>query len=277
MSATSLAPAFKPAAALPAAVPRRVWLPPSLVRFAVGLVLPVALLVLWQVAAARGWLPPQILPSPAEVWAAGADLWRTGQLGSDVAISLQRVAEGFAVGALAGLTLGTAMGVSRTLEDYVRPLFVAVAQIPSLGWIPLLMMIFGIGEVLKVAVIAKAAFVPMTMNTFAGVRGIPRGYTEVADALRFTAWQRLRFLLLPAAVPPVFTGVRYGLSHAWMALVAVELLASSEGIGYLLVYGRQMFWLDTVVMAMVVIGVIGFVLDFVLGRLERRMQRWRVG
>ena len=203
-------------------------------------------------------------------------MWASGDLQGHIAISLLRVIEGFAVGAVLGLALGVAMGLSPVVDDYTRPLFTAVAQIPSLGWIPFLMMIFGIGETLKIVVIAKAAFVPMTLNTAAGIRGIPRGYAEVADALRFTRWQRLRLLVLPGAIAPIFTGIRYGLTHAWLALVAVELLASSEGLGYLLVYGRQMFWLDTVIMAMIVIGLIGFVLDKGLERLEIRMQRWRV-
>ena len=247
-----------------------------LFRLLVGLVLPLGLLALWQFASARTWLPPQILPSPAEVWASFADLSRTGELRGHIAISLLRVVEGFAAGAAAGLVLGIAMGLSRTVDDYVHPLFTAVAQIPSLGWIPFLMMIFGIGETLKIIVIAKAAFVPMVLNTARGIRATPRGYIEVADALRLTQWQRLRLLVLPGAVPPIFTGIRYGLTHAWLALVAVELLASSEGLGYLLVYGRQMFWLDTVMVAMAVIGLIGFVLDKGFEVLERRIQRWQV-
>ncbi len=247
-----------------------------LFRLLAGLALPLGLLALWQFASARTWLPPQILPSPAEVWASFADLSRTGELRAHVAISLLRVAEGFAAGAAAGLVLGIAMGLSRTVDDYVHPLFTAVAQIPSLGWIPFLMMIFGIGETLKIVVIAKAAFVPMVLNTARGIRATPRGYMEVADALRLTRRQRLRLLVLPGAVPPIFTGIRYGLTHAWLALVAVELLASSEGLGYLLVYGRQMFWLDTVMVAMAVIGLIGFVLDKGFEVLERRMQRWQV-
>ena len=242
----------------------------------VGLLLPLAVLTLWQAASARSWLPPQILPSPADVWQNGVDLWRSGDLASHVAISLLRVVEGFAVGAVVGLVIGVGMGVSRRAEDYIRPLFVAIAQVPSLGWIPFLMLLVGIGEPLKIIIIAKAACVPIAMNTHAGIRNIPPGYQEVARALRLTRLQTLRKLHLPAAVPVVFTGIRYGLTHAWMALVAVELLASSEGLGYLLVWGRQMFWYDTVVLAMVLIGMVGFALDKSLALVERRLQRWRV-
>jgi sulfonate transport system permease protein len=245
--------------------------PPGLV-----FLLPAALLLIWYVAAAKSWLPPQILPGPGEVWTAGAELFRSGELQTHVGISLLRVVEGFAAGAGLGLVVGTAMGLSPTVEDYVRPLFIALAQIPSLGWIPFLMMIFGIGETLKIIVIAKAAFVPVTLNSFSGLRNTPRDLIEVGRALRFSRWQMLRRVMLPASVAPIFTGIRYGLTHAWLALVAVELLASSEGLGYLLVYGRQMFWLDTVIMAMALIGVIGFLLDTVLERIGRRLQRWKL-
>ena len=98
----------------------------------------------------------------------------------------------------------------------------------------------------------------------------------MARAFRFNRRQLLRKVVLPAAVPPIFAGVRYGLTQSWLALVAVELLASSEGLGYLLVWGRQMFWLDTVIVAMVVIGIVGFVMDRTLRAVETRLQRWRV-
>ena len=94
--------------------------------------------------------------------------------------------------------------------------------------------------------------------------------------LRFTALQRLRLVILPAAVAPVFTGIRYGLTKAWTALVAVELLAAAQGLGFLLVWSRQMFWLDMMLFAMIVIGLVGFLMDYGLARVESRLQRWRL-
>ncbi len=242
----------------------------------VALVVPAALLLLWTISAALGWLPPQVLPSPADVGQGMLEMWRSGELVRHASISLLRVIYGFSAGAAAGLALGIAMGLSRRVEDYVKPLFTAFAQVPTLGWIPFLMLLVGIGEGLKILVIAKAAFVPMVLNTHAGIRSIPSGYFEIAAVFRFNRLQMLRHLVLPAAVPPIFTGVRYGLTHAWLALVAVELLASSEGLGYLLVWGRQMFWLDTVMIAMIAIGIVGFALDRATAGVERPLQRWRI-
>lgn len=243
---------------------------------AVALLFPAFLLVLWSLAARLGWLPPQILPAPDEVGSALLDLARSGDLFRDTGISLLRVVEGFAAGCALGLLLGIAMGLSPTVEDYVRPLFTAFAQVPTLGWIPLLMLLVGIGEGLKILVIAKAAFVPVTLNTLAGIRAVPSHYTEVGAVFRFNRWQMLSRVVLPASVPPIFTGLRYGLTHAWNALVAVELLASAEGLGYLLVWGRQMFWLDTMMGAMAMIGIIGFLFDRIMATLESRLQRWRL-
>ncbi|HYQ38651.1 MAG TPA: ABC transporter permease subunit, partial [Pseudomonas sp.] len=146
---------------------------------------------------------------------------------------------------------------------------------PVLGWIPLLMMLVGIDETLKYLVIAKAVLVPMTINTFAGLRNIPQSYLEVARVYRFNLAQRLRRVILPAALPSIFTGVRFALTKGWIALVTVELLASSEGIGYLMVDGRQMFQLDLVIVAMLVIGLVGLLLDKGLALIETRLQRWQ--
>jgi sulfonate transport system permease protein len=257
-----------------AAIRAPAW--PSVPAAVIALLFPLALLALWSASARFGWLPPQVLPSPGEVWGALLDLARNGDLARNTGISLLRVVEGFAAGSLLGLLFGIAMGLSPKTEDYVKPLFTAFAQVPTLGWIPFLMLLVGIGEPLKVLVIAKAAFVPVALNTLAGIRAVPPIYAEVGALFRFSRWQLLQKVVLPAAVPPIFTGLRYGLTHAWNALVAVELLASAEGLGYLLVWGRQMFWLDTMMGAMLIIGIVGFALDRTMATLEARLQRWRL-
>jgi sulfonate transport system permease protein len=243
---------------------------------AVSMILPLALLLLWSFGSARGWLPEQILPPPVYVWQNFVEMIGNGDLAKNASISTTRVFIGFVAGAGLGLALGIAMGLSEVVDDYVRPLFTAIAQVPTIGWIPLLMLFLGIGETLKIVIIAKAAFIPMVLNTAAGIRNIPASYGEVARVFRFTNTQLLRRLILPAAVPPVFTGIRYSLTKAWTALVAVELLASSEGLGYLLVWGRQMFWLDTMIVAMILIGIIGYVMDAALAAVEMRLQAWRI-
>ena len=169
-------------------------------------------------------------------------------------------------GLAGGLLLGVAMGLSPVFKDYVYPLFKAFSQVPVLGWLPLLMLLVGIDEALKIILISKAALVPIALNTYKGIENVPARYVEVARVLKFSRWQLLTRVIFPAALPPIWNGVRYGFTHAWLALVVVELLASSEGLGYMIVFGRQLFQLDVVTAAVVVVGAVGYVLDCVLAR-----------
>jgi len=236
---------------------------------------PALLLFTWWLASQRGWVASQILPAPRVVLATLLEQVRSGDLFVHVGISLGRVAGGFALGAVVGLALGAAMGLSRGVEAYVQPLFKAVSQVPALGWLPLAMMLLGIGESLKIVLIAQASSIPIAMNTLKGIRAVPREYVEVARSFEFSRRQLLRKVVLPAAVPSIFVGIRYGLTQAWLSLVTVELLASSEGLGFLIVWGRQLFQLDLVLAAILVVGVVGLLLDQALARVEARLLRWR--
>ena len=187
-------------------------------------------------SAQHGWLPEQILPPPQDVARMLAEWWHSGELLDHLRISLQRVLGGFALGTGLGLSLGLLMGLSPLAKDYLAPSFKAFAQVPVLGWLPFLMLLVGIDEALKWLLIAKAAMVPVTLNTLAGVENVPPRYLEVARVLRLGTWQTLSRVVLPAAFAPIWTGVRHGLTHAWLALVVVELLASSEGLGYMIVF-----------------------------------------
>lgn len=263
-------------AALPAVRrPRLRWNHDALRRFALSWPFPLAVLLLWSLAARYEWLPPQILPPPSMVAATFIDLMASGELPDNLWISLWRVLAGFAAGAAGGLALGVLMGLSPTAKDYLYPTFRAIAQVPSIGWLPLLMMLVGIGEALKIILIAKAAFVPVALNTYKGLENVSTRFIEVARVYRFTRWQLLTKVVWPAAFPQVWNGIRYGLTHAWLALVAVELLASSEGLGFMIVYGRQLYQLDVVLAAVVVVGAVGFALDKVLALVENHLLRWR--
>ena len=236
---------------------------------------PLALLLLWQLSAQYAWVPEQVLPPPGVVYDSFAVLLVSGELWDHLQVSLVRVFSGFGIGLAGGLLLGGAMGLSPTLRDYLFPVFKAFSQVPTIGWLPLLMLLVGIDEGLKFLLIAKAALVPVTINTCQGIQGVPNRYIEVAKVYGFTRWQLLSKVVFPAATAPIWNGVRYGLTHAWLALVVVELLASSEGIGYLIVYGRQLFQLDLVLAAVVAVCIVGFLLDKLLARSEAWLLRWR--
>lgn len=261
--------------------PVRRWLraklsPIALGPVAFGLSLPLALLIAWQLSALYGWLPDQILPAPSVVLQTLHDGIADGSLWSDTSISLLRVLRGFAVGGAIGLALGGAMALSRRLHDYLNPLFLAVSQVPILGWVPLMILLVGIDEGLKTILVALSVFIPVTLGTYQGIRDVPPAYREVGRVFTFNRRQTLTTIILPAAVPAIFTGLREGLSNGWQTLVAVELLASTEGLGYQMAYGRQLFQLEVVIAAMLVIGLIGYGSDAVLGRIETHLQRWKV-
>jgi sulfonate transport system permease protein len=247
----------------------------SLPKRSLGLILPALIVAAWYVCAARGWVAPQILPPPARVWQTFLEQIGSGDLFANLAISLLRVAGGFAIGSLLGAVLGVAMGLSQRAEQYLHPTFKAVSQVPVLGWLPLAMMLLGIGESLKVAIIAQASLVPVALNVLQGIRSVPRNFVEVARVFEFSRWQLLRRVIFPASVPALFVGLRGGLTQAWLSLVTVELLASSEGLGFMIVWGRQLFQLDLVLTAIITVGIVGLVLDKGLERIEASLLRWR--
>ncbi|WP_338768873.1 ABC transporter permease [Massilia sp. METH4] len=267
-------PTVTPAANASAAEPGRHAFAPAF-NVAAGLILPLLLLGLWQYAVDQRWLAEQILPAPALVWQSLVELWDNGDLTSNLAISLSRLGWSLAIGGGAGFLLGIAMGISNTVKAYVYPSFQLVSQFPVIGWVPLLIIFAGIGEALKIAAISIAVVVPVAVNTYQGIRNIPRALLEVAAVHRFTFWQKVRRLVLPAASAGIFQGLRQGVMQAWLSLVFVELLASSEGIGYLMVWGRQLLQLDIVVVGMIVIGAVGIVLDRLLAWGEARLQGWQ--
>jgi sulfonate transport system permease protein len=240
------------------------------IRFAA---VPVLLLLLWQLSASLKLVPLLILPSPLQVWQAFLAASTGGTLAVSLEVSLRRLAAGYALGVVLGLPLGLLFALSAIGRKLIAPSFWFIVRVPLLAWIPFLMVLFGIGEALKLVLIAKAVMVPVTINTERAIRGIPAGWRELGRLYRLSPWLTLRRILFPATILPVFTGLRLGLVQAWAVLVAVELLASSNGIGFQLSMARQLFQLDTMLALMAVVGLIGFVLDRGLGLAERQLSR----
>lgn len=243
-------------------------------RLALGLVFPLALLWLWQVASERVWLPPQLLPEPAFVWETLVDMVGSGELLTHLLASLKRVAWSLLIGGGIGLALGFAMGLSGSARAYLSPCFSLFSQFPVIAWSPLMIVFFGIDEALKVSTITVAVVVPFAVATDKGIANVPAKLMEVGRVYRYSFRQTLLRIALPAALPAVLGGVRQGAMQAWLALVFVELLASSEGLGYLLAYARNLMQLDVVMVCMAAIGAVGLVFDLALGLLERRFARW---
>lgn len=239
------------------------------VKLMCGAALPALVLCIWHIAALQQWLPEQILPSPQLVWSTTAELWQSGDLQSNFAISAQRILWSVLLGGSAGLGLGIWFALSESAQRYVLPSIQLLAQFPIIGWIPLLMIFLGIDEALKITAISLAVVPPVMIAVFKGIQQVPERWLEVARVYQFSPWQSFSKVILPASLPAAISGLRQGIMQAWLALVFVELLASSEGIGFLMVWGRQLMQMDIVYMGIILVGLTGFILDSVLALAER--------
>ncbi|MGC3944561.1 MAG: ABC transporter permease [Chryseolinea sp.] len=240
-----------------------------------GCVLPGLLFALWWTAAERHWIAEQILPPPAFVWESLKDVLQSGELLGHVKVSALRVAWSLLIGGGIGLVLGFGMALSRTLKAYVFPTFDVLAQLPVLGWIPLLIIFVGIEEPLKVTAVSIAVIVPVALSTLSGIANIPKALLEVGRVYQFGTWQTITRIVLPAAAPSLFTGLRQGVMQAWLSVIFVELLSSSEGLGFLMAYSRSLMQIDMVIVAMLAIGVVGILIELGLRLIESRLQGWR--
>ena len=241
-----------------------------------GWVLPLVLLALWWAAFRFGWSSSPVLVSIGSVWHRAVEQTLSGELWIGLSASLRRDLIGFAIGASAGLVVGAALGLSRLFENLVGPSFHTLKQFSLFAWIPLLSVWFGLGDAAKIAFLSLAAFFPVVLNTFEGIRSVPGELMEVARVLRFNRWQWLRKVVLPSAAPSIFAGIHLGLIYAWLATLGAEyLLVSGKGIGNTMIDGREHFWMDLVIFGVIVVGLVGFALNWIATQIERRLLAWR--
>ncbi|MCI8212333.1 ABC transporter permease [Pseudomonas sp. S25] len=239
-----------------------------------GLVLPLLIIVFLEIIVRIGWLPSYQMPAPSEIALTLGDL-ADGPLWKHISASLLRVLIGFAIGTSLALIFAAWVGLSREAEAYLEPTFAGLRSIPSLAWVPLLLLWLGIDETSKIVLIAIGAFFPVYLNGVAAIRNIDRKLVEVGQMYGFSRGRLTRRILLPAALPGLFTGLRSGMSLAWMFLVAAELIAATKGLGYLLSDGRETSRPDIVLAAIIVLAVFGKISDGVLAGLEKRFLAWR--
>ena len=254
----------------PAGVRSRNW-----ARLPLGLIIPAALLAAWQLASTSGMFTMVQLPAPAMVLSAAGELVERGELGTHIAISTQRVLIGFLVGAVLGLVLGATVGLSKLADALLAPTIGALRAVPSLAWVPLLILWMKIGEDSKVTLIIIGAFFPVFTTVSLALRHVDRNLVEAARAFGLKGVRLLTTVQLPAVVPAVFSGLRLALAQAWLFLVAAELIASSMGLGFLLIDSQNNGRTDRLLLAIVMLAVIGKITDALLGLAEKwAVKRW---
>jgi sulfonate transport system permease protein len=242
----------------------------------VGLIVPVLLLVSWQLATAvTGYFSPSQLPPPGDVVSALGGLLRHGELWTHLLASGSRVLVGYLAGATAALTLGSLIGLSVVVRRLLAPTVAAFRTVPSLAWVPLLLLWFGIDETPKILMVAIGAFFPIYTTTASALSHIDPQLLEVGRAYGRHGSSLLTTVMLPAAAPELVNGLRLGLANAWLFVVAAELIASSKGLGFLLIDSQNTGRTDVMLLAIVLLAGLGKLSDAALGALETRIVRRR--
>lgn len=253
----------------------RIFLAP--VRHWKAWVLPTIIVVVWAQLAARGVLPSYILPSPSAVVEELHYLWQTGELSQHIHVTLLRVATGFVAGALAATLCGALAGYSTLFRDFVDPTLQAIKAIPSLGWVPLFILWFGIFETSKIALIAVGVFFPVYLNLMNAVRDADRKLFEVAKVYRLSTWHTITRVLLPGTLPAYLTGLRSGLALGWMFVIAAELMGASQGLGFLMLDGQMTGNPAAIIGALLLFALLGKASDLLLTVLSARALSWQDG
>lgn len=240
-----------------------------------GLVLPLLIIVVWQIFSSSGVVSATVLPSPIQIVETFCGLVVSGLLLGHLQISIYRAVVGFLLGASIALVLGFIVGFSKRSESYLDPTMQMLRTIPSLAVTPLFILWFGFDELSKILLIAFASFFPVYVNTYNGIRSVDSKLFEVAQVLEFSKWQQLTKLILPSALSHILVGIRLSLGIAWLSLVVAELMGSSAGVGYMIMDARQFSQTDKVFVGIIIFGVVGKLTDSLVRILEQKLLKWR--
>lgn len=240
-----------------------------------GLILPIVLLVGWEILAQIGLVPSNLLPAPTAVIVTIWELTISGELFNHISITLYRVALGFVIGGTVATVLGSLTGYSPLLYQLLDPLLQALRSIPSLAWVPLFILWMGIYETSKVTLIGVGVFFPVYLNLMSGVQGVDRKLVEVGKVYRLNPLQLIRRVFLPATMPAYIVGLRSGLGLGWMFVVAAEIMGASQGLGFLLVDGQTTGRPEIVIASILLFAILGKLTDSAIASVGKRLLHWQ--
>jgi sulfonate transport system permease protein len=245
------------------------------VTLGVRFVIPLLLLMIWQLTASSGLLSPSVLPGPLPILESYRELWQTGDLQAALPISLQRAGLGLLIGGVAGLVLGVAAGLWVVAERIYDAPLQMLRTVPFIAMVPLFVVWFGIGEESKVALIVGASIFPVYLNTYHGIRAIDRRLLEVGHTFGLSRREEIRLVVVPLAMPGILVGWRYAAGAALLGLVAAEQINSTSGIGYILNTANQFQRTDIIIAGILVYAALGIGVDLVMRLLEHALLPWR--
>jgi ABC-type nitrate/sulfonate/bicarbonate transport system permease component len=236
---------------------------------------PLGLLLAWELAARTAMIDVRFFPAPSAIIAKLMEMAATGELTENVLISLQRIVLGFLLGGVPAIVIGIAMGIWRPIRAIVDPLIVATYPIPKSSLLPLILLIFGLGEMSKVMMVAIGVFYPMAINATAGVLQINQIYLDVGKSFKASPWDTFRTIALPGALPFIMTGVKLGAGLALILIAIAEMVGAKSGIGYMIWSAWETFAVAKMYVGLFVIALIGFAISLMLNEIERWLIRWK--
>jgi NitT/TauT family transport system permease protein/sulfonate transport system permease protein len=235
---------------------------------------PVIFIGLWQIASSQGWLDARFFPPPSKVWTTGVSMVKSGVLWDNLYISLRRVLLGFLLGVVGGVIAGLCMGLSRTIRAALDPILTAFYMVPKLALLPLLLLIFGIGELPLILEIAITVFFFMWLSCMAAFIGVPESYREAGRAFGATRLQQFRHILVPAVLPDFFVALRLSIGVAVLVMVGIEFVQASSGIGWLIWQSWNLFLPAQMYVGIVTVAVAGVVLTMLIRLIGRLVVPW---
>jgi len=236
--------------------------------------MPIAVIVGWEIASRSGWLSSRILPEPFAVATAAWNLLKSGELVNDVAISTGRALAGLAIGGSLGLALGLLTGTFKTAETLLDTTLQMVRNVPPLALIPLVILWFGIDESAKLFLVAIGVFFPIYLNTYHGIKSVDADLVEMARSYGLTGWPLYREVILPGALPSILVGLRFSLGLMWVLLIVAETISAQSGIGYMTMNAREFLQTDVVLVGVLLYALLGKLADLIARALERHFLRW---
>ena len=233
-----------------------------------------ALFALWETGVRAGWIQGNLFPAPSTIFRSIFEMAIAGSLQVDIWTSISRVFVGVTIATVLGIALGSLLARIERAAFYFMPLIELLRPISVIAWIPVAIMWFGLGDASSWFIIALGAFFPIFTSTFLGMNLVPRVYLQAAQTMGLGRWLVFSHVLWPSALPNVLSGIRVGLGVGWMCVIAAEMISSASGLGYMIQTARIMIETEQVFAGMIVIGVVGFLMNYLMVLLERKLTHW---
>lgn len=237
-------------------------------------IIPIAVLLIWQVGANVGWIASRTLPAPWDVLKAFGHLVQTGEIFRHLKVSFGRAFVGFLIGGGIGLILGLANGMFPIASHLLDSTLQMIRNIPHLALIPLVILWFGVGEEAKIFLVALGVFFPIYINTYHGIRQVDAGYIEMAKVYGLRTHELFWHVILPGALPSIFVGLRFALGFMWLTLIVAETIAADSGIGYMAMNAREFMQTDVVVLGILLYALLGKAADLIAHLFEKILLQW---